>query len=317
MASIRGFAESTVDPFLATKNFSLLETQSHYPVEYSTGSDANWNVLSWGQPSGVIWNPFSIQDQSSTSKVFSSSTLKTSHDPMTVSFQINPKTDAWTSTTLGQTATTTCQDSGDNPIEFDLFVQPNSSAFVPTNPSGILPPSGYPGGALPNLGEITTIEFKGTATVVKASQSTSSIDCGVNQSGAMVSLVLNSTNGQTLYYQLDLSLECYPGAFSGEGCYGYKPTEYFFSGSNPYGIDDPISSYSGQSLLAPGHSINMSSLNLASRLKNLIESGSPDGTMNTHLADWFITGMYFGQHAWGRANLETKWSGNFLLSISY
>jgi hypothetical protein len=80
----------TVEPFLATNNFALLETQPPYPVVYSTGAGANWNVLSWGQQPGVIWKPFTITNPSTTEEIDSSSTLATAYDPMSVSFQRNP-----------------------------------------------------------------------------------------------------------------------------------------------------------------------------------------------------------------------------------
>jgi hypothetical protein len=313
VATNQAFATSNVEPFKATKNFALLETQSPYIVEYSTGSGADWNVLSWGQQSGAIWKPFTITNPSSTVRRYTSSTLKTAYDPMSVSFQTNPTTGAWTSTTLSQTATTYC---GSSPQEFDHFLQPNDPTFIPTNPSGILPANSYPGGAIPNLDQITAIEFKGTVKLVTASQSTSSLECGVNQSSTMVSLILSSTGGQTLFYQLLLSQECYPGTDTGVGCYGYPAIEYFFFGSNPYGIDDPITSY-GHNLLNPGDSITMSNINIAPRLRDLIKGGSPDGKMDTNPADWKITDMYFGQNAWGRANLKTKWSGEFLLDLTY
>jgi hypothetical protein len=122
--------------------------------------------------------------------------------------------------------------------------------------------------------------------------------------------------GQSLFFQLLLSQECYPGTDPGVGCYGQPVNEYFFFGSNPYGISDPITSY-GQSLLNPGDSITMSNINIASRLRDLIKGGSPDGKMDTNPADWRITDMYIGQSAWGRANLKTKWSGEFLLYLTY
>ena len=87
VATNQAFATSNVEPFKATKNFALLETQSPYIVEYSTGSGADWNVLSWGQQSGAIWKPFTITNPSSTVRIYTSSTLKTAYDPMSVSFQ--------------------------------------------------------------------------------------------------------------------------------------------------------------------------------------------------------------------------------------
>lgn len=189
-------ASCTVEPFLATNNFALLETQPHYPAEYSTGAGADWNVLSWGQQPGVTWTPFSITNPSTTEKLYTSSTLATAYDPMSVSFQRNPATAAWTSTTLAQTATTYC---GSSPQEFDFFLQPNDPGFVPTNPSGHLPASEYPTGSIPNLEEITAIHFQGTATLLSASRSTSSVDCGVNQSQVIASLILNSTTAKPLF----------------------------------------------------------------------------------------------------------------------
>lgn len=309
----RGFYVSTVKPFKATRNFAILETQSPYPVQYSTGSGANWNVLSWGQQTGITWNPFTVTNPSGTERIYATSTLATADDPMSISFEFNPGTKLWTSTTMAQAATTIC---GSGFQQFDLFLQPNSSIFVPTNPSGILPANGYPGGVIPSLEEITNIEFQGTITLVSASQSKKSVDCGVNQSGTIVSLVLSSTGGQTLFYQIDLSVECYRGTDQGQGCYGGPVVEYFFSDSNPYGIDDPITNY-GERLLKPGGSITMTGINLAPRLKKLIQGGSPDSSMDTNLADWQITDMYFGQHSWGRANLSTQWSGEFLVSMKY
>lgn len=307
-------ASCTVEPFLATNNFALLETQPPYPIEYFTGAGADWNVLSWGQQPGVNWKPFSVTNPSTTEELDTSSTLATAYDPMSVSFQRNPATGAWASTTLGQTATTYCGSSS-NPQEFDLFLQPNDQTiFVRTNPSGILSPSDYPGG-IPSLEEITAIDFQGTVTSVAASQSTSSFECPVNQSDFIASLVLDSTTGQTLFYQLNLGLECYPS--TGSGCYtsGIRG-EYFCGVSNPYCIADPITSY-GHSFLNPGDSITMGGINIAPRLKALVSGGSPDGKMDRHPADWRITAMYVGQSAWGQANLETKWSGEFLVQLTY
>src|SRR5579862_6586896 len=76
----------TVEPFEATQNFALLETQIPYPAVYSTGVAPNWNVLSWGQQSGVNWTPFTITNPSSTEQLFTSSTLATADDPMSVTF---------------------------------------------------------------------------------------------------------------------------------------------------------------------------------------------------------------------------------------
>jgi hypothetical protein len=306
---VRNCTHCTVEPFLATSNFALLETQPPYPAVYWTGAGANWNVLSWGQQPGVIWKPFSITNPSTSEKLVTSSTLAMAHDPMSVSFQRNPATRTWTSTTLGQTATTYC---GSSPQEFDFFLQPNDPGFVRTNPSGTLPGSSYPTGGIPTLEEITAINFQGTMTLVAASQSASSVECEVNQSQVIASLILGSTTGQTIFYQLELGLECYPGA----GCYTGTRGEYFCGVSNPYCIGDPITSF-GHSLLNPGDSITMDSINIAPRLKALISGGSPDGQMDTHPADWQITDMYFGQSAWGNANLETKWSGEFLVQLTY
>jgi hypothetical protein len=304
----------TVEPFLATNNFALLETQPPYPAVYSTGAGADWNVLSWGQQPGVNWQPFVITNPSTTEEVDTASTLATAYDPMTVSFQRNTATGAWTSTTLGQTATTYCG----SPIqEFDFFLQPNDqNIFVRTNPSGILSASGYPTGGIPTLQQITAIDFQGTVTVVAASRSTSSVECGVNQSDALVSLVLGSTTGQTIFYQLGLSSKCYPGTDAGAGCITGNPGEYFCGVSNPYCIGDPITSY-GHSYLNPGDSITMNGINIAPRLKALISGGSPDGKMDTNPAHWQITAMYVGQSAWGQANLETSWSGEFLVQLTY
>jgi hypothetical protein len=302
----------TVEPFLATKNFALLDTEPPYPAVYSTGAGADWNVLSWGQQEGVIWKPFSITNPSTTEELDTSSTLAMAHDPMSVSFQRNPATGAWTSTTLGQTATTYCGSSS-SPQEFDFFLQPNDQTiFVRTNPSGILPAYSYPTGGIPTLEEITAINFQGTVTLVAASQSTSGFECPVNQSDVIASLILGSTTGQTIFYQLELGLECYPGA----GCYTGTRGEYFCGVSNPYCIGDPITSF-GHSFLNPGDSITMDGINIAPRLKALISGGSPDGRMDRNPADWQITDMYVGQSAWGNANLETKWSGEFLVQLTY
>jgi hypothetical protein len=302
-----------VEPFYDTNNFALLETQAPYPADYSTGAGADWNVLSWGQQFGVNWKPFIITNPSATEELFTSSTLATAYDPMSVSFQSNPATGAWTSTTLGQTATTYC---GSNAQEFDFFLQPNDPSFVQTNPSGILPGSDYPSGGIPTLEETTAIDFQGTVTVVAASQSTSSVECAVNQSQVIPSLILNSTTGQTIFYQLELGLECYPGTAPGEGCYHGNQGEYFCFVSNPYCIADAITSF-GHSFLNQGDSIRMDGINIAPRLKALISGGSPDGMMDTNLADWRLSDMYIGQSAWGRANLETQWSGEFLVQLTY
>jgi hypothetical protein len=152
--------------------------------------------------------------------------------------------------------------------------------------------------------------------VVAASQPTSGVECGVNQSGVIASLILNSVTGQTLFYQLELGSECYPGTDAGAGCYNGTRGEYFASGSNPYDIGDPITSY-GHSLLNPGDSITMDGINIAPRLKALISGGSPDGKMDTNPADWRLTDMYIGQSDWGEANLETTWSGEFLVKLTY
>ncbi len=303
----------TVEPFKATNNFALLETQPPFPAVFSTGAGANWNVLSWGQQPGVNWKPFSITNPSATEELDTSSTLATAIDPMSVSFQSNPATGAWTSTTLAQTATTFC---GTVPQEFDFFLQPNDPTFVPSNPSGILSVNGYPTGSIPTLDQITDINFQGTMTVVAASQSTSSFECGVNQSQVIPSLILSSTTGQTLFYQLELALECYPGTLPGAGCVSGPPTEFFCQGTEPYCIGDPITSY-GHSLLNQGDSITMGGINLAPRLRALISGGSPDGLMDKNPADWKITDMYIGQSGWGRANLETQWSGEFLAQLTY
>jgi hypothetical protein len=302
-----------VEPFKATSDFALLETQPPYPAIYSTGAGADWNVLSWGQQSGVNWKPFSITNPSTTEELFTSATLATADDPMSVSFQRNPTTGAWTSNTISQTATTYC---GSSPQEFDFFLQPNDPTFVRTNPSGILPASGYPTGNIPTLEEITALDFQGSVTVVAASQDTSSFECPVNQSQVIPSLILSSTTGQTIFYQLELGLECYPGTNPGEGCYNGNHGEYFCFVSNPYCIADPITSY-GHSFLNQGDSIAMGGFNLAPRLKTLISGGSPDGLMDTNPADWQITDMYFGQSAWGQADLETQWSGEFLVQLTY
>lgn len=305
----------TVEPFKVTNNFALLETQPPYPAVYATGAGADWNVLSWGQQPGVNWEPFTITNPSTTEELDTSSTLATAYDPMSVSFQSNPATGAWTSTTLGQTATTYC---GSSPQEFDFFLQPNDQTnFVRTNPSGILSASGYPTGSIPTLEKITALNFQGTVTVVTASQPTSGVECGVNQSQVIASLILSSyRTGQTIFYQLELGLECYPGTDTGAGCYNGTRGEYFSNGSNPYDIGDPITSY-GYTLLNPGDSITMDGINIAPRLRALISGGSPDGKMDTHPSDWQITDMYVGQSAWGQANLETKWSGEFLVQLTY
>ncbi len=296
----------TVEPFLATNNFALLETQPPFQVAYSTGGGANWNVLSWGQQDGVIWKPFSITNPSTTEELYTSSTLAMAYDPMSVSFERNPTTGAWISTTLGQTATTDCGHFQ----EFDFFLQPNDPTFVRTNPSAIYP------GVDPTLKEITAINFQGTVTLVAASQSASSVECGVNQSQVIASLILSSARGQTLFYQLELGSECYPGTDTGAGCYTGSRGEFFCQLTNPYCIGDPITSY-GHSLLNPGDSITMDGINIAPRLRALISGGSPGGMMDTDPADWQITDMYVGQSAWGNANLETKWSGEFLVQVTY
>ena len=303
----------TVDPFNATNNFALLQTQFPYPPVYSTGTGPNWNVLSWGQHSGINWQPFAITNPSSTVKLYTTSTLASAYDPMSVSFQSNPAAGTWTSTTLGQTATTY---GGSVPQEFDFFLQPNGPGFVLSNPSGILPAGGYPSGAIPTLDQITNIAFQGTITVTGASQSTSSFECGVNQSQVIPSLILDSTTGQTLFYQLEVALECYPGTAPGEGCVSGPATEFFCQGTEPYCIGDPITSY-GHSLLNQGDSLTMNGINLAPRLKALISGGSPDGLMDTNPADWRLNSMYIGQSGWGRANLETRWSGQFLVQLTY
>jgi len=310
---VKACKNCTVEPFLATNNFALLETQPPFPAEYSTGAGANWNVLSWGQQSGAIWKPFSITNPSTTDELDASSTLPTAYDPMSASFQRDPATGAWTSTTLSQTATTYC---GSSPQEFDFFLQPNDQrTFVRTNPPGILSASGYPTGFIPTLDEITAVDFQGTVSVVAASQPTSGVECGVNQSQVIASLIL-SAGSQTIFYQLELGLACYPGT-EPLGCYSSGVLgEYFCQGSNPYCIADPITSY-GYSLLNPGDSITMDGINLAPRLKALIRGGSPDKLMDTDPAHWQITDMYIGQSAWGQANLVTKWSGEFLVQLTY
>ncbi len=298
-----------IEPFKTTSNFALLETQQPYPVEYSTGAGADWNVLSWGQQSGVTWNSFTITNPSSTQQVYASSTLATADDPMSVSFERDPTSGAWTSTTLDQTATTFC---GSIPQEFDFFLQPNDPMFVPTNPSGI----GYPTGSMPTLDKVTGLHFQGTVTLVAASQSTSSFECPVNQSSVIPSLILSSRSGQTIFYQLGIAVECYPGTDPVEGCIHGGVGEYFCIGSDPYCISDPITSF-GHAFLNPGDSIAMDGINIAPRLRALIRGGSPDGKMDTNPADWKLTDMYFGQNAWGRANLETQWTGEFLVQLTY
>ena len=186
------------------------------------------------------------------------------------------------------------QDSGDAGYaceEYDLFFEPNEVTGYPAYPAAVLPEA-----SLPSLGAVTNFRVQVLQQVVSAIHGTR-CPRPYNLASTVIALVFhNRFSSEGLFYQI-ITYDSRDFPFDGS---------WFFT-TPPYGVNDDILTNYGQPRLVPGGLSIFYDIDVAARLKSLIQSsGSP--VADKEVNHWKFVGAYFGSMVNGEAVITSRLS---------
>jgi hypothetical protein len=184
--------------------------------------------------------------------------------------------------------------------EFDLFLEPNAAVGAVDNYPGY--PEGFiPLAQRPSLGMVTNLHVQVRQKVVTATQGTRCLS-PYNLATTVIALVFrNGVTGHSLFYQI-ISYDSRGASFR---------TSWFATVPPFYGVNDSATVY-GQPLLTPGSGSVRYDIDVAKRVKSLIQSsphlpGKPgEKYKNPH--NWKLVGAYFGSAINGEAAIASEYS---------
>lgn len=194
--------------------------------------------------------------------------------------------------------------------EFDLFIGPDNYAAAGPNPLA--------GGPVLSGMSALTFGFNVDLNYTQINQSCGSAT--VNPTGDQTSLMAavvfqDSVSGQTFFYQIILNSSKDDDS---QFCSASGPLWYFdpqTSSPDVFGVDDWLASaYSGQACPPSGAStFTPYSLNILPRVTALINS-DPSGKLDKNLADWTVSGVYYGSNIFGSALTTSLWTNLSLVA---
>jgi|GEM_PF-2102523 hypothetical protein len=186
------------------------------------------------------------------------------------------------------------------PDEFDLFIGPVTSAFKGHQTAFM--------GKREALSTLTQIRMR--ISVTPRTFQIADATCPITHAIMGGSVVLtNLISHQTFFYQLNFAI--YQPSASGVALALPHPG-WFFTGTNvqaggahQFGYGDRIWASFGVTPPPIGGTDNVD-VNLLPRLKQLIADGARFG-IDQNLADWSVTGAYYGQSVFGHIQFGTDW----------
>lgn len=249
--------------------FCVSPVKFNHTLYGCTSAQASWFVTQWGTPTPSMgkFNSSGVAVSASQRAVWTAGTVP-----------------VWE---MGLNATgITCGN------EFDGMFQATDNTNYP----------GYPA-AQTNSAPLSTLSALEHSITVKNVYSVLTPGrCAITQSGILTAVVLhNTTNGNTLFYQVELTLVGNPAPAS----------SFFFTGPSTWGFGDMAWQNYGTTQIAQG-TTQVFNLNLLPRIEWVIANSTlPD----KNLADWVVSGTYHGIHSWGDAVNTATFSVFYLLQI--
>jgi|GEM_PF-3819493 len=312
---------TSVLPFLQPTGIGIAATSpvnNAFPITSATTPQSNWVVTQWGDPNLLL--PAFVKTVGST---LTNYTAASSRSLMLVT-QANS---GGFSFKMNQNGATLSCGTATGPLEYDQFLTPNTAAFNPAYPSALL--TDVVPGSNVGLGTMTSLVVKGNVHMSASAAAAANPQCVVNQGALLYAIIVKNTvvqPPQVLYYQIDLTaLQCAPGTSPSQYafCQTYRPGTVFFE-ENPitdgngtllrteYGVDDPLTSYKIP-LLTVSSKPTALYIDILPQLAAIIRAGSPAlagvAALDNNLANWRLSGMYYGQHIWGDIAITSQWSG--------
>jgi hypothetical protein len=277
-----GIYGTTQNPSVAARGF---------PVTGSTGTDANWTVAQWGTDDPLI--DFGKGSQASGAGL----SYESANGRASVKVTNVANNSEVQSISLSQNGGNyPCTTASGSPNEFDLYYGPSGTANTPALQSASL--TSYAPSIAPSLAQLGSMRVNTSVSFYSWTPKTS-LNCAVNQSSALYSVVLsNASKKQTLFYQIELNA-------SGSATYFFQGTASS-GGVGVYGIDDYLPAY-GQPVMQKSGSYSLN-IDLLPELLKLVQNAQYG--MDPHPADWTIGGIYVGGHIWGDTGLSTIWYGS-------
>ena len=202
-----------------------------------------------------------------------------------------------------------CSNQNTSAVEYDLLVHPQTSSdYLSAQVNKSI-----------HLGSAKDMAAKFGIGISPKVQRLDTV-CATNQASLLYAVVLSNkalkpvTAKNTIFYQLRLDVYNKFDDKTGEGISNPSAPYWFQTGETTtsdaansyYGYDDNISSYAGNSPPAVGH-FTFYNLDLLPRLKEIIAEGASAYGLDPILDHWEVSGMYFGQSAWGHVQVGSKW----------
>jgi hypothetical protein len=183
--------------------------------------------------------------------------------------------------------------------EFDLLLRPNNAATP-----------GYPQATTNAPARLSALShIYHTIDVEPISVEIVDRSCSVTKTTFLTAIVLsNSLSRQTLFYQVrlgvvDLTRASRLSALERPFWFA-KGTDLRSGHSGYYGYDDTITSYGQEPVML--RTWSKYALDVLPRLTELLREGADVG-LDQNLADWTISGTYYGQIAWGHLRATSQW----------
>jgi hypothetical protein len=173
--------------------------------------------------------------------------------------------------------------------EYDLFLEPNGLTAYPGYAAAVVPEDG-----LPSLGTVTNFHVQVLQQVVSARHGTR-CPPPYNLATTVIGLVFhNRWSGEGFFYQI-ITYDSREFQFDGT----------WFARTAPYGVNDDIFTNYAQSRLVPGGLGVFYDIDIAARLRELIEAPSSP-VVDKDMNHWKFVGAYFGSMVNGEAVITSR-----------
>ena len=242
-----------------------------------------WNIAQWANPEPIGAD---LKVPAGTSWQFSNATTKIAfyHAPNAAN-QILQHTYELTQNGAAPSFPLACGS------EFDLFLQANTGSEI--TQSGAASPSRFAQSG--KIGRLSALALSFGLNIV--GEEVANDSCSPTYAGYLISVILNSTTGDALFYQIVLR-DSRQLAFNNQLCPGFGTGNVYCYGESIYNVIN-------QPYQRPGSGRTAYSFDFLNPLKAAIRALPAGGDNNP--ADWYVTGLYLGQIIQGGMMPTSRW----------
>ncbi|HEX3863046.1 MAG TPA: hypothetical protein VHY35_15275 [Stellaceae bacterium] len=265
------------------------------PAVYDkTGPAPNWVVSQWSIPGGKL-SAFVRSSGQDGDTIFHASAAAAS-----VKVKRNGDHEV---IDLAQNGTVLpCRNKSGTPRESDLFLSPAA------------PLRGKDAAQPYRLSELKSLHQTVDMTVTEGERLSGDVQsCDLNMGSALTSVILKDMAAkQTIFYQLKLNIVCFADTAAYIAKCRRKPARMaVFWGKPPrFGVDDFLPLL-GEPFLQTGEARH-SNVDLLPRLLTFVRLIP---AIDQDLSHWTLSGIYIGQHIWGKVLLSTEWRAFNLTAV--